>query len=702
MVLQFGDGELVRVIRMGEVWTYYVELRGSGTMPKSIATREIEANIQENIWRVVDDPFQQLKDENSLPDKYKDVRDKNSEVMDYIFKERIDEFLTYSTRGTVINEAAERFNVPVVTVRKLSVRYMQRGMTKNSLLPDYDNCGLRGQKKKVSDKKRGRPRDPDSKGKIISGMNTTSEDEEKYNSAIKKYYKEDDRHSIARTYQMLLLDEYSELVFGKNGTVTPKTYGVEHIPTYHQFYYHLKKSLDKKEIIIARYGEKEYNLNHRPLVGNSMQEVLGPGSKYQIDTTQGKIKLVSPLDGKSEIGKPWFTFAIDVYSRLIAAMYVSLQNPSWISAMMTLENMIADKDEFLRQYGLDVLVGTQWSCSNCLPEVILADKGEWKWYNANNLVNNLNIRVENAPSYRPDLKGIVESLNRSIHERIKALPGATYRPGQPGEREEEAALTLRQLTQIVIWEVWRHNTTTKPHCHKEEALTIDGISSRPIDVWNWGIENRKGGFFKVDKNIARLHFLPKAEGGLSDVGLRFKGLGYTPVSRRLQEQLFVNRKGEQVEVAYDPRNMDNAYIICDGGKDFIACTLTEKYSMFREKSEKEIQVQKKINKNIDLDYVDSDNDTNALVNQAYQNMVKGIAKQNRSNKAAPNKQSVTENRNAAKKEQSEEEIIRLVPSTESVSNVVPVWKQQVFERSRHGKDRIISKMQKKLDGDIGG
>ena len=45
---------------------------------------------------------------------------------------------------------------------------------------------------------------------------------------------------------------------------------------------------------------------------------------------------------------------IDVYSRLVTGIYVGLEGPSWIGAMMALDNMIEDKVEYCKKYGIKI------------------------------------------------------------------------------------------------------------------------------------------------------------------------------------------------------------------------------------------------------------------------------------------------------------------------------------------------------------
>lgn len=56
--------------------------------------------------------------------------------------------------------------------------------------------------------------------------------------------------------------------------------------------------------------------------------------------------------------------------------------------------------------------------------VILGDRGEMESKNADNLVSMLGVRIENAPPYRADLKGIIEQHFRTINSNATVfLPG---------------------------------------------------------------------------------------------------------------------------------------------------------------------------------------------------------------------------------------------------------------------------------------
>ena len=98
------------------------------------------------------------------------------------------------------------------------------------------------------------------------------------------------------------------------------------------------------------------------------------------------------------IGRPVIYALIDVYSRTITGLYVGLEGPSWLGAMMALDNMVANKVEFCKEYGIDI-TEEQWPTKH-LPEIIIADRGEFEGYSVENLINNLNIKIENTTAYR--------------------------------------------------------------------------------------------------------------------------------------------------------------------------------------------------------------------------------------------------------------------------------------------------------------
>ena len=64
-------------------------------------------------------------------------------------------------------------------------------------------------------------------------------------------------------------------------------------------------------------------------------------------------------------------------------------------------------------------------------------------------------------------------------------------------------------------------------------MITDGLVPNPINLWNWGIQNRKGRLRTVDRNILRLNVLPRGNATISRAGIKFKTY-YIVQSKRLK------------------------------------------------------------------------------------------------------------------------------------------------------------------------
>ncbi|MES3706518.1 hypothetical protein ABFE52_13415 [Staphylococcus ureilyticus] len=73
--------------------------------------------------------------------------------------------------------------------------------------------------------------------------------------------------------------------------------------------------------------------------------------------------------------------------------------------------------EFCKQYGIDI-TPEQWPTHH-LPEIIIADRGEFEGYWVDNLINNLNIKIENTTAYRGDLKELLKGNFRTFNGKLK-------------------------------------------------------------------------------------------------------------------------------------------------------------------------------------------------------------------------------------------------------------------------------------------
>lgn len=567
--------EKIRIIDIINNYVYITNVDGATSMPRKELIETILQDINAEKLVLVKDPFVRIIDEKDLSELQINKRERDWEVIRTYWEFNKYDLLEKHLRTKKFEEISKATGLSVPKVKKLFSRYWQRGMNKNALLPDYINSGAKGKERKLTKNKVGRPKRADYYGELIEGINITSEVKQHFQIAINKYYRKNNKISLKETYTLMLRDFYSD-IFKEDNKIKHKVWDKSRIPTYNQFYYWFKKSEDVKKDIIFRESKKEFDLKNRELLSNSKQETDGPGTRFQIDATIADIYLVSSINRNRIIGRPVVYAIIDVFSRLITGIYVGLEGPSWVGAMMALDNMVEDKVEYCKKYDIEVEEG-QWP-SKHLPEIIIADRGEFEGYSVENLINNLNIKIENTSPYRGDLKGIVERNFRTTNEKIKhKTPGSIQKEFRKrGDRDYrlDATLTLVEFTRVYINIVLHHNNKIIEKYPMDKEMIADEIVATPLNLWKWGIENRKGRLKIVDRELFRLNILPKGKASISRSGIRFRGLYYSS-EKAIQEQWFINLKVRSVEIVYDPRNMNKIYIPYNNGAKFDECYLVD-------------------------------------------------------------------------------------------------------------------------------
>ncbi|NFA41587.1 DNA-binding protein [Clostridium botulinum] len=587
---------------------YFVKLNGDTAMPQFMYINEIEDLINEGNIIVVQDPYSKVVIEDKIPDKEKNIRDEKWKIIEYIWYENRTKFLNKKIRNEIITDASIKFNCNIQYVKRTVTYFFQRGMTKNALLSNYDNSGGAGKLRKSLNKKRGRTRSSEKNGEIIEGINIDEISLNVIKMSIKLFYLKKEKKSLAEAYRYMLRKFYSDKLI-LNGEERTLVWDKSRIPSYRQFVYWYHYFEGGKESIIKRESKKYYELHNRELLSNSTMGTFGPGSRYEIDATVGDVYLLSSVDHKKIIGRPVIYSVIDVFSRLVCGIYIGLEGPSWIGAMMALDNVVEDKVEFCSKYGI-MITNEEWS-NSFLPEKILADRGEFEGYNVENLINNLNIKIENTPPYRGDLKGIVERNFRTINEKIKHMtPGAIYKQyRERGDRHYalDAKLDTYDFTAIIIHEILNHNNSIINNYSTQIEMIKDDIKPIPNLIWNWGIQNRRCAFKYVEKDIVRLNLMYHKRVTITRKGIQFNTKLYYSCEEALKEEWYVKRINEKINIVYDPRNMNYIYIPISKGKSFIKCNLLEKCAKYKDLSFDEIRFLHELENEMIREYTNKQN-----------------------------------------------------------------------------------------------
>lgn len=474
-------------------------------------------------------------------------------------------------RKELLQEPAKKLGTPYNNLYRYLVRYWKNGKTPNAFLIDRRKSGKRAGINGCQ-KKQGRPaRHEGGFGKVLN-----SDDIKNFSKAVKKYYLTQKKATLVSTYEKMLADDYTIM----NGTGQLALLPSDQIPSIRQFRYWFQKSFDIKTVKQKRDGDAKFELTGRAITGRSDYQLMGPGAKYQIDATVGDIYLVSQFDRGDIIGRPVMYFVVDSYSRMVTGMYVGLEGPSWAGAMMAIENAASDKVAYCASYGVEI-TEDEWPCRH-IPTAILGDRGEMESRLADNLVQMLGVRIENAPPYRADLKGIIEQHFRTINTNAlpflpgKVLPDMSERGGH--DYRLDAKLDIRQFTEIIIRCVlYYNNSHSMDYFEKNEQMMQMGVDAVPLELWNFGIRYCSGCLKTVPKDTLRLALMPMDRASVTERGIRFKGMYYS-CEEALKGLWFEKARAKgtyRVKIYYDPRDMGAILVENPTGTEVIRCELVE-------------------------------------------------------------------------------------------------------------------------------
>lgn len=285
----------------------WIALDDTSTFPQLISKPELITAFDEEILCRVKDPYAELAfqtpEEGSIA---RIKRDTNYQLIKPLLESL--EYYLAKSRSMIINQIIAEQGSTKQTLYRLARRYWQRGQTPNALLPDYKNSGAKGKKRTPTNKKLGRPRVyMPGTGAIIDAFI-----ERLFRRAIDKYLLTDKGYSFPYAHRRF------KSLYENHFPNTPE----EELPTNWQMLHFYKREYQQVEKIQKRVSRIEYNKDVKPLSSTANTQVLGPGSRYEIDATIADIYLVSDSDRANIVGRPVIYIVRDVFSRMVAGYYV--------------------------------------------------------------------------------------------------------------------------------------------------------------------------------------------------------------------------------------------------------------------------------------------------------------------------------------------------------------------------------------------
>lgn len=376
-----------------------------------------------------------------------------------------------------------------------------------------------------------------------------SSDEKNMRWALNKFFYTKNKNTLSTAYMMMLKEKYTD----ENNQLLPH-------PSIYQFRYFYRKTKKLQTYYISRNGIKDYQKNHRPLLGEGVRSIANNIGTAMLDSTICDIYLIN--DRGEIIGRPIMTACIDVYSGMCCGYSLG-----WEGGMYSLRslmiNIVENKKEYCKKFGIEISE-EDWNC-NQLPGTLITDKGsEYASENFEQLTD-LGISIINLPAFRPELKGPVEKFFDIIQRLYKpqllgkGIIEDDFQQRGAHDYRRDACLTLDQFEKIILNCIIYYNTKRVIENFPFTDEMIKNVSPYSNQIWNYNLANSNVNLIPVSIKNLILCLLPRTNGKFTRSGLKVHQLRYKH-NNYVEEYL----NGKDVIVAYDPEDVSNIWLIENG------------------------------------------------------------------------------------------------------------------------------------------
>lgn len=275
--------------------------------------------------------------------------------------------------------------------------------------------------------------------------------------------------------------------------------------------------------------------------------------QVQIDHTPVDVIVVDERH-RLPIGRPYITVGIDVYSRSIVGLVVTLEAPSALSAGLCLSNMVTDKRGWLERLGVDA----SWPMSGKPAELYLDNAAEFHSDALRRGCEQHGIRLRYRPPGQPHYGGVVERVIGTMMKTVHELPGTTF--SNPHERgsydsEKTAALTLKELERWLVLAIASYHGSVH-----------GGIGRTPAGRWNAGLAEAVP-VVVVNPAAFLIDFLPVIRRTLTRSGFTIDHVQY--FSDALKPWIARREKLGRFVIRRDPRDISRVWVLDPEGIEYM-------------------------------------------------------------------------------------------------------------------------------------
>ncbi|WP_231885542.1 Mu transposase C-terminal domain-containing protein [Kocuria sp. ICS0012] len=301
--------------------------------------------------------------------------------------------------------------------------------------------------------------------------------------------------------------------------------------------------LDPRTEAVGREGRDAA----RPLrsAGGDVPAIVEVLEQVQIDHTVVDLIVVDEQH-RLPIGRPYVTVAIDVRTRSIVGLVITLEAPSALSVGLCLSHMVTDKRASLERLGVEVA----WPMSGKPRELYLDNASEFKGEALRRGCQEHGIALNYRPPGRPHYGGIIERVIGTLMEMVHELPGTTFsNPAHRGSYDSDARAVLT-ITELEKW-----LTLAVSSYHGQ----VHGTTRQtPLALWTAGVQEAAPSMV-ADASAFLVDFLPVVRRKLTRTGfvidhVHYFRNGLKPwIARRSQMERFLIRR--------DPRDISRIWVL---------------------------------------------------------------------------------------------------------------------------------------------
>lgn len=272
----------------------------------------------------------------------------------------------------------------------------------------------------------------------------------------------------------------------------------------------------------------------------------GPLEVVQIDHTEVDVIIVDE-ELREPIGRPSLTLAIDVSTRCIVGMLLTLEAPSVASVALCLTHVVSDKSAWLEGLGLDI---GMWPMRGKPKQVHMDNGPEFKSEALKRGCEQYGIKRDYRPKMQAHFGGIIERVIGTAMKMAHEVPGTTFSNIEERgtyKSEKRAVLTLRELEKWLVLAIGTYHGRV----HRTLSETPAAVWKRSVQ--GWPVEQ------VADQQAFFVNFLPVIHRSITRKGFVVDYITYFDavlkpwIARREKLKRFVIRR--------DPRDLSRVWVL---------------------------------------------------------------------------------------------------------------------------------------------